>query len=212
VIAKLPCTPIAGVVACPAGWLVQPAGLIGVTIMPEAPLVLDTLIDVIDYRPTYKTIVLGAPIGLAAAPNGGYRTCDMDARSMLGWPQRTMVPRVPSAAGLRAANFDAAQALEPWLTPLAYRRFRRWREIDDEIQPCHQRRVFSAVPELSFLLRDRLPGSPRSSSSGRRRVLPSPRDGCRRPAVDGQADRRQGDHAAADGPRVGRPRRMEIVR
>lgn len=130
----------------------QPARLTGVTIVPEEPRVLDTLVDVVDYRPTFTVIVVGAPIGFAGAPTGGYRTCDFEARAMLGWPQRTMVAKVPSRAALGAPSFDAAAALEPWLTPLSYRRFRWLRELDVEIQPYHQRRVFSALPELSFYL------------------------------------------------------------
>jgi predicted RNase H-like nuclease len=148
----LPYTPIAGVVPCPGGWLVQGARLIGVNLMPEEPVVLTTLVDVVDYRPAYATIALGAPIGFADEPIGGYRTCDVQARAMLGWPRRTTVPRVPSREALHASSFEKAAAAEPWLTRLAYRHFPRWREIDAEIQPYHQRRVFSALPELSFYL------------------------------------------------------------
>ena len=53
------------------------------------PFVLDTLIDVVDYRPTYTVIVLRTAIGLPEEPVGGYRTCDLEARAMLGWPRRT---------------------------------------------------------------------------------------------------------------------------
>jgi predicted RNase H-like nuclease len=148
----LPYIPIAGVVPCPGGWLVQPARLIGVTIMPEEPFVLETLIDVVDYRPTYTVLVLGTAIGLPEEPVGGYRTCDLEARAMLGWPRRTMVAPVPSRQALHAGTFAAASELEPWLTPLSYRRFRWLREVDAEIQPYHQRRVFSANPEMSFYL------------------------------------------------------------
>lgn len=179
---NLPYTPIAGVVPCPGGWLVQPARLLGVTIAPEEPHVLATLAEVIDYRPTYTVIVLGAPVGLADTPNGGYRTCDVAAREMLGWPRRLDIAHVPSREGLYAKSFEAAQRAEPWLTPLAFRHFRWIREVDIEIKPYHQRRIYSASPELSFyvvhsdtptetspfwrdgpqerlkLMRDRLPG------------------------------------------------------
>jgi predicted RNase H-like nuclease len=152
VLAPLPYLPIAGIVPCPRGWLVQPARLTGVTIVPEEPFVLGALVDVVDYRPTFAVIALGAPVGFADEPNGGYRRCDLDARRLLGWPRRTAVARVPSRAALQAGNLAAATRLEPWLTPLSYRRFRWLREIDVEIQPYHQRRLFSAVPELSFYL------------------------------------------------------------
>ena len=179
---QLPYTPIAGVVPCPGGWLVQPGRLLGVTIAPDEPHVLATLAEVIDYRPTYAVIVLGTPLGLVDSPNGGYRQCDLAAREMLGWPRRVDIARVPSRLGLYADSYAAAKRAEPWLTPLAYRHFRWLREADKEIKPYHQRRIYSASPELSYyvvhgdkptvhsafwregpqerlqLIRDRLPG------------------------------------------------------
>ena len=149
---SLPFTPLAGVVPCPGGWLVQPARLIGVTLITEEPFVLDTLLDVVDYRPSYSIIVLGAPIGLPETAHDGYRSAEHAARDLLGWPRRTSVPRVPSREALYAPTMDKAVAIEPWITPLAYRRFPWLREIDTEIQPYHQRRVYSALPELSFYL------------------------------------------------------------
>ena len=77
---------------------------------------------------------------------------DRDARALLGWPRRVTVPPVPSREALYASSMSKARAAEPWLTPLGYRRFRWIKEADIEIQPYHQRRVFSATPELSFLL------------------------------------------------------------
>lgn len=143
---------MAGVVPCPGGWLVQPARLIGVTLVTEEPFVVDTVLDVIDYRPTFSVIVVGAPIGLPEKPHDGYRNAERAARRLLGWPRRTSVPRVPSRAALYAPSINEAIELEPWITPLAYRRFRWLREIDGEIQPYHQRRVYSALPEMSFYL------------------------------------------------------------
>jgi predicted RNase H-like nuclease len=151
-VTALPYKPIAGVVPCPGGWLVQPARLLGVTIVPEEPYVLSSLLDVIDYRPTYSVIVLGIAIGLDEQPNGGFRQCDIEAREMLGWPRRVDIARVPSREALYAPSFAEAVAAEPWLTPLSYRRFRWLREVDAEIQPYHQRRIYSASPELSFYL------------------------------------------------------------
>ena len=148
----LPFKPLAGVVPCPGGWLVQPARLFTATIVPEEPFVLPTITDVIDYRPTFLYLVIDAPIGLPDSPFGGFRQCDLDARDLLGWPRRLSIPRVPSREALYATNMQKAQAAEPWLTPLAYRRFRWLREVDTEIQAYHQRRIFSGNPDLSVLL------------------------------------------------------------
>jgi predicted RNase H-like nuclease len=147
----LPYKPIAGAVPCTGGWLVLPARLLAVTIIPEEPFVVPTLADLVDYRPTFTTMVLDVPIGLPETPVGGYRACDNAARAMLGWPRRVAVPKVPSREALYAPTMDRAMQLEPWLTPLAYRKFHWLREADFEMQPYHQRRIFSATPELSFL-------------------------------------------------------------
>jgi predicted RNase H-like nuclease len=148
----LPYKPIAGVVPCPGGWLVQPARLFTATIVPEEPLVLAELNDVLDYRPSFLYLVIDAPIGIPDRPFGGYRACDREARDLLGWPRRVSVAPVPCREALYATTLAEAQRLEPWLTPLAYRRFRWWREADTEIHAYHQRRIFSGSPELSFLL------------------------------------------------------------
>ena len=139
-------------VPCPGGWLVQPARLIGVTIVTEEPFVLDTLEEVIDYRPSYSILALGAAIGFSDAPIGGYRACDLEARRLLGWPRRLTVPPVPCLGALHAKTLAEAVRLEPWVTPLGFRRFRWLKEIDEVIQPYHQRRVFSTVPDMSFYL------------------------------------------------------------
>ncbi len=149
---QLPFRLVAAVVPCPAGWLVVSARLQGVTLLPEQPMVVERLADAIDYRPTFEVIVLGVPVGLPETPVGGYRACDREARQLLGWPRRATVARVPSRAALHAASFEAALAIEPWLTPLAYRHFPWLREVEQEIQPYHQRRVFSGLPELSYHL------------------------------------------------------------
>jgi predicted RNase H-like nuclease len=131
---------------------VLPARLFTATIVPEEPIVLETLVDVIDYRPSFLDIVIDAPIGLPDTPFGGYRACDLEARSLLGWPRRVAIPRVPCREALYAPNMAAAQKADPWITPLAYRRFRWIREVDTEIHAYHQRRIYSGNPDLSVLL------------------------------------------------------------
>jgi len=59
----LPYKVVAGVIPCRRGWLVASAKLQGVTIAPEDPRVMETIIDVIDEKPTFSVIALHAPIG-----------------------------------------------------------------------------------------------------------------------------------------------------
>lgn len=144
-------TSIAGITPCPAGWLVLPARLSGVTIVTDDPVVLGTLTEVLDYRPTFDTAVIEVPIGLFDEPAAPYRNCDAAAREMIGWPRSVALFAVPSRAVLRAPTFEAAQQLEPWINRGDWRRFKWVREAEAEIQPFHQRHWFSAHSDLSYV-------------------------------------------------------------
>lgn len=143
---------LGGVVPCPAGWLVVPGRLAGVTLVVEEPFVLPSVLEVLDYRPKFDAGAIYAPIGFPEHPVGPYRPCDDEARRLLGWPRRVGIRPVPSRAALRAASREEARRIEPWLTNDDLRRFKHYREIDELFQPFHQRHWFSAHPDLSFYL------------------------------------------------------------
>jgi predicted RNase H-like nuclease len=147
---RLPYRTIAGIVPCPGGWLIAPARLAGVTVNAEEPVVVPTLLDVLDYKPRFDAAAIFTPIGFRDDPAGPYRPCDDAARTIVGWPRRSGFRSVPSRAALRAATREEALALEPWLTAGDLRMFRWWREAEREIQPFHQRVLFSAHPDLTF--------------------------------------------------------------
>lgn len=144
-------TLIAGVTPCPAGWLVLPARLSGITVVLDDPVVLHSLIDVMDYKPTFDTAAIEVPIGWFDEPAAPYRNCDAAARDLVGWPRAAALFSVPSRAALRAPTFAAAKAIEPWITRSDWRRFRWIREAEAEIQPFHQRKWFSAHSDLSYV-------------------------------------------------------------
>lgn len=148
----LPYKTVAAAMPCPAGWLVLPAKLLGVTMLTEDALVLPTFAEVIDYRPAFNVIAVDTPIGLQDEPQGKFRQCDIEARATLGWPRRVGIPPAPSRAALHAKKYEKAKAIDSWLTPLTYRRFKWIREVDLEMQPFRQRTIFSTNPELSFFL------------------------------------------------------------
>ncbi|MGD9701606.1 MAG: DUF429 domain-containing protein [Acidimicrobiia bacterium] len=147
-----PYTILAAVVPCPAGWLVLPGRLQAVTVSVEPPFALPSLLDVLDYRPGFESVALGAPIGFPHDSVRGERGCEREVRHVLGWPRRSSIPGVPCRAALRASSADEARSSEDWITDLSYRSFGRWREVEAELQPYHQRRVYSTHPELSFHL------------------------------------------------------------
>ncbi len=150
VASKLPYKILGGIVPCPGGWLIMPARLAGVTVNVEAPEVVPTLMDVLEYKPKFDAAAVYAPIGFYELPVGPYRPCDAEARELVGWPRVVGVKPMPSRAALRAKTRDEAREIEPWLTNDDFRRFRWWREAERDFQPFHQRSFFAAHPDLSF--------------------------------------------------------------
>jgi predicted RNase H-like nuclease len=147
---KLPYKMLGGVVPCPGGWLLVPARLAGVTIVAEEPMVVPTLLDVLEYKPKFEAAAIWVPIGFADDPEGPFRPCDSEARDYVGWPRRIAVRPTPSRAALNAPSRDEALKLEPWLTRDDFRRFKWIREAEREFQPFHQRSYFAAHPDLTF--------------------------------------------------------------
>jgi predicted RNase H-like nuclease len=144
--AQLPYRPLAGVVACPGGWLVAGAKLQGITLSPEAPQVFGTLLDVLDYKPAFQIISLAAPIGLQDEPMAGGRQCDREARRLIGWPRNGAIVSAPARSVLR----DYADGIDVRLSAVSRRLISRFAEVDENIQPYWQRTVFEVHPELSF--------------------------------------------------------------
>ena len=147
---RLPYKMLGGVVPCPGGWLIVPARLAGVTVVAEEPMVVATLIDVLEFKPRFEAAAIFVPIGFSDDPAGPYRPCDEEARSFVGWPRELAVRPTPSRAALRAPTREAALELEPWLTRDDFRHFKWTREAEREFQPFHQRSFFAAHPALTY--------------------------------------------------------------
>jgi predicted RNase H-like nuclease len=142
---NLPYTLVAGVIPTAVGWLVASAKLQGVTIAPESPRVLDSFMDVIDEKPAISVIGLFAPVGLIDKPEDGERTCDADARALLGTDMGTAIHSAPSRRELEQVA-AMAHAVDVETVELA----RRYVEVDREMAPYRQRTVFEVHPELTF--------------------------------------------------------------
>jgi predicted RNase H-like nuclease len=147
---QLPYKTLAGIVPCPGGWLILPARLAGVTVSAEDPVVVQTLLDVLEYKPKFDAAAIHAPIGFFDEPNGPLRPCDTEAQAMVGWPRSVAITPVPSRAALNGSSREEAKRLEPWLTKADLRRFKWLKEAEREFQPFHQRSFFSAHPDLSY--------------------------------------------------------------
>lgn len=170
----LPYETIGGAVPVPTGWLVLPGRLMSATVIAEDPFVERSFAEVLDHRPAFLALSVGAPLAFPDQPvPGGLRVAEREAAVDLGWPRRMALERVPCRAAVMAPTYEAAHAIEPWLTRIAYRRFRRLRDVEQEIQLYHQRKVFASSAELTFqMLNGDVPlGSSRHTIEGQRERL-----------------------------------------
>lgn len=127
------------------GWLVASAKILGATFAPEDPKLYETFMEVLEEHPSFSSIVVNAPIGFMDSPDKGPRTCDREARLLLG-RRGGSIHNAPTrfalehGAGWSETNLDAVTAT---LLP-------RYLEVAQEMSPYRQRTIFEGNPELSF--------------------------------------------------------------
>jgi predicted RNase H-like nuclease len=167
----LPYELIAGVEPCPGGWVIVSGRLIGTTLTLQEPEVMAQFVDVLDYKPAFTVIAVHAPVGLIEKPQPGGRTCEREARRVLGHPRGGAIVSSPSRLALGEPPSGASGSVrvprrtvegeegEPLiehtpdaeaLNPIARRLLPKIREVAEELQPYWQRTVYEVHPELSF--------------------------------------------------------------
>lgn len=147
---ELPYELLAGVVPTRAGWVLASAKLLGIQMHPQEPELLPNLVDVLDYRPSFRVIAVGAPIGLPDKPGTSGRRCDHEARQLLGWPRAGAVLTPPVRTALDAKTYEEAARLSGGLSAVTWGLMPRIAETDREVEPFRQRTVFEVHPELSL--------------------------------------------------------------
>ena len=130
---------------CRGGWLVASAKLHGTVFAPEDPVRLESFVEVVDQRPAYSTIALNAPIGNMNQAISGGRTCDREARALLG----------RRGASVKSAPIRIDEALDSELVPdhldaISRTLLPRFQEVAAEMAPYRQRTVFEVHSDLSF--------------------------------------------------------------
>lgn len=148
---NLPYQVLAGVVPCPAGWLVASGKLIGIQVYPDEPAVAATFREILDAIPSYSVIAVTVPIGLPAKATRRGRAADVAAREILGFPHAGAIGSTPTRKALAATSYEAARkANGGQLDVVTWQQFAKIREVDEEMQPYLQRQVHEVRPELSF--------------------------------------------------------------
>jgi predicted RNase H-like nuclease len=115
--APVPYRLLAGVEPCGRGWLVVSGKLQGVSLFPEPPQLLGTLIEILDYRPSFEIVALHAPIGLPSALHPGGRASDRAARRLLGPRRGSAIVSPPSRSVLDDDDGTGLSAVVRTLLP-----------------------------------------------------------------------------------------------
>ncbi len=142
---SLPYSLVAGVTPCRGGWLVAASKLQGTIFAPEDPARIEAFIDVVDMRPGFSVIALNAPVGGLEHATAGGRTCDREARALLG--------RRGSAIKSAPVHIDSAEGTEllsEHIDAISKTLLPRYREVAREMAPFRQRSIFEVNPELSY--------------------------------------------------------------
>jgi predicted RNase H-like nuclease len=141
----LPYSVVAGVTPSASRWLVASAKVQGSTFAPEPPKIYDTFNEILDERPTFASIVVNAPIGFRDTLDQGPRSCELEARKLLGARGRFI-----HNAPLLATVLRGTSTPEDHLDAITAHLLKAYAEIGKEMSPFRQRQVYEGHPELSF--------------------------------------------------------------
>jgi predicted RNase H-like nuclease len=141
----LPYSVVAAVTPSASRWLVASAKVQGSTFAPEPPKVYDTFNEILDERPSFASIVVNAPIGFRDTLDQGPRTCDVEARKLLGARGRFLHNAPMLSTVLRGTSTP-----EDHIDAITAHLLKSYAEIGKEMSPFRQRQVYEGNPELSF--------------------------------------------------------------
>jgi predicted RNase H-like nuclease len=142
---SLPYSLVAAVTPCRGGWLVAGAKLQGTIFSPEEPVRMATFIDIVDQRPSYSLIALNAPVGGLNQAKVGGRSCDREARLLLGRRGAAV-----KSAPVQVSSGPEIDLLPNHLDAISQTLLPRYQEVANEMAPFRQRTIYEANAELSF--------------------------------------------------------------
>ncbi len=149
---------MAGVDGCRKGWVVVLLELSDDrSIAGESCTAVDNFREILDLVERPRFVGVDIPIGLPTVAVPGGRTCDREARKMLGQKRGSSVFAPPVRAVLAADSYEKAVALNRassrhgiGITKQAHGLIPKLREVHDAMSPDLQMRVREIHPELSF--------------------------------------------------------------
>src|SRR5262245_36190497 len=138
-----------GIDGCRGGWVIVSAPSdfreVTVEIVSEFPRILEGV-------PVDSVLAIDIPIGI---PENEPRTCDADARKLLGWPRSSSVFSPPCRKALAARTFQEAlqlnrSAMGVGISKQAFHIMRKIREVDEVMTVQRQQYVREVHPEVTF--------------------------------------------------------------
>lgn len=140
---------VVGVDGCKGGWVAMVWDVEVGTIKPEIHV---TLAELIEHHGDAGAIGIDMPIGLS---DTGTRTCDVEARRVLGPGRASSVFPPPVRDILHAATYGDAVMLsrariQRGISQQSFAIFRKIAEANTVVTPDIQNRVFEVHPEVSF--------------------------------------------------------------
>ena len=138
---------VAGVDGCRAGWVVVLVeAYAAATQIPDIRL-CPRFDAVLTLEPAPIVVAVDIPIGLLDMPHPGGRTCDQQARRLLG-RRASSVFSPPSRHILAATRYEQVRA--HGMSRQAFGILPKIREVDRLMTPVLQQLVYEAHPELAF--------------------------------------------------------------
>lgn len=145
---------VAGIDGCRAGWIAVCMALHAQATWEPQICLYHQFGDLLAACPPLAVLAIDIPIGLLDTPQPGGRTCDRQARRLLG-RRASSVFSPPGRSCLEATQY--AQVRTQGVSRQAFGILPKIREVDRLITPALQSRVHEAHPELAF---QALTGSP----------------------------------------------------
>lgn len=147
-------TQVAGVDGCRAGWIVVLLDIRGRRFSRQRVMLCERFTDVLACSSKQSILAVDIPIGLLDEAQPGGRSCDHEARRLLG-RRASSVFSPPSRRVLTAKHY--AEVRGEGLTRQAFGILPKVREVDRVMTLRLQNRVYEAHPELAFC---RMAGEP----------------------------------------------------